>query len=235
MAFEQSVSINPASPDFNKDSGSGDVALSNFVHSDASDTENNVESGLRDDRIELGGGDDQANGNNGNDTVLGEDGNDTVNGGVGHDKVIGGDGNDVVLGSIGNDTNGRDTIIGGTGQDVMDGYMGDDFIIAGDRVDWNQELSDGQDVILFDSMGGHDTVWGFNAEEDVVFLTDGEDSDGIPGIDGLSFDYINGKHTLVTYNGQTMEFRNEIVTEDNFLIDTNLLDAAVRDAVIDLL
>ncbi|MEO1191781.1 MAG: VCBS domain-containing protein [Pseudomonadota bacterium] len=138
-----------------------------------------IGSGNGDDTIEAGGGRDRVNAGRGDDTVFGGGGADRVSGGDGDDLVDAGAGADEVFGGDGNDSiyagGGRDRVFGGNGDDRVDGGSGNDVLFVGD---------------------GDDSVAG-GAGDDAVFSGDGNDSvDGGSGDDTLNagdgIDHVDG-------------------------------------------
>ena len=110
------------------------------------------------------------------DTIFGGAGNDAANGNAGNDFLNGGEGNDQLWGNDGNDTIGVFPYYGTTifepGNDTMVGGLGDD-LIAGALVDWNGNLiNDGNDVIF--GQDGDDTLWG-GAGGDMIYGGAGDD------------------------------------------------------------
>jgi len=100
------------------------------------------------DRLDGGDGADTLSGDAGADTLGGGAGADTLSGGEGADTLSGGDSADRLSGDAGNDTlnggAGADTLAGGFGNDRMDGGAGDD-------------------IFVFDTDYGVDTIVGFDA------------------------------------------------------------------------
>lgn len=133
--------------------------------------------------INAKGGNDRINGMSGDDLLLGFGGDDVINGGDG-DDLIGfvkfgvvwanepddltkqqkrhGDGNDLIYGGNGNDRinagNGNDTLIGGAGSDSLNGGRG------------NDELYGGLNGDQFAYSQGHDVVFDFNPNEDLLLI-----------------------------------------------------------------
>jgi len=83
-----------------------------------------------------------------NSTMVGMGGNDNLIGGTGIDSLDGGDGQDILNGGAGDDW-----INGGAGNDVLRGGVG-------------------LDTYLFEGSFGHDTVYGYNVEEDTLIFSD---------------------------------------------------------------
>ena len=81
--------------------------------------------------------------------------NDTLNGGAGNDTLKGEVGNDILNGN-----DGADNLQGGSGNDTFDGGTGNDVLIGGDYdAYWGTYGGAGNDVYLFGSGGGQDTIY----------------------------------------------------------------------------
>jgi len=131
------------------------------------------------------GGNDRLDGGSGNDTLLGGGGNDTLIGGAGNDFLQGGGGNDITDGGAGIDTvsfadigtsvsvdvlnienvfgseNG-DVIAGDSFNNILNGSGGDDLLSGGL----------GQDIFVFESGTGNDTVSDFEDGLDILNISD---------------------------------------------------------------
>ncbi|WP_415401512.1 serine hydrolase [Tateyamaria sp. SN3-11] len=108
------------------------------------DGNDHLRGGRGNDKIGGGTGADHLFGRAGNDTLDGGDGNDLLQGGRGHDRLEGGDG--------------RDHLRGNHGDDVIDGGRGNDFMSGGQ----------GADVFVFQGDSGHDRIYGFDVDADVL-------------------------------------------------------------------
>ena len=103
----------------------------------------------------------------GRDRLYGEGGNDVMKAGAGKDYLDGGAGRDRLFGGK-ND----DELIGGDGKDLLNGGKGDDVLNGGagrDRI----KPGKGRDTIVYSALNeGIDTVIGFNANQDLIDLSD---------------------------------------------------------------
>ena len=106
-------------------------------------------------------------GGSGNDTLTGTEGNDLLNGRRGNDSLIGNAGNDTLIGG-----NGKDFLVGSAGDDLLDGGNGTDTLTGG--LD-NDTLTGGnrQDIFVFATLEGIDTINDFQLESDKIGLTEG--------------------------------------------------------------
>ena len=105
-----------------------------------------------------GSGDDTLTGTEGNDSLIGRRGNDSLIGNAGNDTLIGGNGKDFLVGSAGDDL-----LDGGNGTDTLRGGLGNDFLTGGNR----------QDIFVFASGEGIDTINDFQLGTDKIGLTEG--------------------------------------------------------------
>jgi hypothetical protein len=107
------------------------------------------------------------NGTNGNDTLTGNGGNDFLNGRNGNDSLIGNAGNDILIGG-----NGKDFLVGSAGDDLLNGDNGTDTLRGGLG---NDTLTGGnrQDIFVFASGEGIDTITDFQLGTDQIGLTEG--------------------------------------------------------------
>ena len=112
--------------------------------------------------------------------LLGLDGADHLRGGRGHDRIDGGPGRDHLFGRAGNDAlaggdghdvlhggRGQDRLLGGTGRDHLRGNQGDDTIDGGRGNDFMSGGA-GADVFVFHAHSGHDRIYGFDVNADVL-------------------------------------------------------------------
>jgi hypothetical protein len=106
-------------------------------------------------------------GGSGNDTLTGTEGNDFLNGRRGNDSLIGNAGNDTLIGG-----NGKDVLVGSAGDDLLDGGNGIDTLRGGLG---NDTLTGGnrQDIFVFASDEGIDTINDFQLGTDKIGLTEG--------------------------------------------------------------
>ena len=122
---------------------------------------NVLDGGAGDDFINGGVDEDNIDGGDGADVIYALDGKDLVQGGAGNDQIYGGAGDDQLLGDIGDDhlegNWGNDQLLGGDGADVLVGGDGNDTLAGGTGMDWLQGDA-GDDVYLFDSASGSDTI-----------------------------------------------------------------------------
>ncbi|MCB4378999.1 serine hydrolase [Synechococcus sp. MU1644] len=164
--------------------------------------------GYGDDKIDGGHGRDFIQGRDGDDNISGGDGNDFLRGDHGDDKIDGGDGRDHVRGGHGDDTlsggDGNDMIRGGEGDDILNGGAGRDLMWGGE----------GADTFVFQANAGHDRIFGFNANEDLLDFSQ----------TGLSFEDLQidsyGSHTRVSYGDNEVAIFStscEPLTEDSFI------------------
>lgn len=112
--------------------------------------------GKHDDIIHGGKDSDYINGNKGADVLYGDLGNDEIHGGKGDDNLIGGDGDDQLYGD-----KDSDLLHGGLGDDSLYGGKGDDTL----------EGNEGSDLFVFGKREGHDQILDFNANEDILAIS----------------------------------------------------------------
>ncbi len=186
---------------------------------DALAGDDTVAGGLGDDVILGGDGDDVLRGDaNSRNPQNGAGGNDIIFGGNGNDRIGGKAGNDILSGDAGNDLiwgdAGDDIIMGGTGNDIL---VGDNFSSGG-----------GNDLFVFGTGDGTDTILDFQVGSDRIGLVQGE----------LAFEDLtltqDGSNTLlgVTSSGETLAILNGVqassLTESSFTVVadvSNLEDA----------
>lgn len=161
--------------------------------------DDNIDGGVGRDHLRGQDGDDILNGGAGNDILNGGNGDDQLNGGGGRDYLRGGTGNDVLAGG-----NGGDVLRGGAGDDVLEGGAGRDYLWGGT----------GNDVFVFQLDSGHDRIFGFNPEEDLLDFSQ----------TGLSFDDLEisfrGSFTKISYSDAEVSIVGtacEPLTDDCFL------------------
>ena len=111
----------------------------------------------------------------GRDTLMGEEGDDWMNGNMGMDLMRGGPGNDYMRGGQDNDVligdDGDDTLYGDLEHDLLDGGNGNDVIVCGNDTGAGDYALDM--VILIKTNTGQDTVYGFEAHDEVyIFETE---------------------------------------------------------------
>jgi glycerophosphoryl diester phosphodiesterase len=160
-------------------------------------TESKLMAGLLGDDIIYGTeGDDILRGDqNSRDAGVGQvGGNDLIYGGAGNDRLGGKSGNDTLFGEIGNDR-----IWGDDGDDLLWGGLGNDTL-TGD----NQSGGKGSDVFVLSLDVGIDTIEDFQL-----------------GIDRIGF--VGGLNsTSLTFNGNRLEFGNEVLAILNGIDTANL-------------
>lgn len=123
------------------------------------------------------GGDDWIDGRGGSDNLWGSGGDDLLLGREGDDVIIGGGGDDLIIGGDGNDALGTNDLYQytGSGRDTLVGGRGDDDLSGGGepgRFGW-VDFADAPDRFLFaEEHGGfgHDTIRGFNDENDRILF-----------------------------------------------------------------
>ncbi|WP_299772631.1 serine hydrolase [uncultured Tateyamaria sp.] len=184
---------------------------------DAAHSDNQLIGGAGNDHLRGGHGDDKIDGGDGRDFIRGRDGDDSISGGEGNDflrgdhgddKIDGGDGRDHVRGGHGDDTlsggDGNDMIRGGEGDDILNGGAGRDLMWGGE----------GADTFVVQANAGHDRIFGFNADEDLLDFSQ----------TGLSFEDLQidsyGSHTRVSYGDNEVAIFStsyEPLTEDSFI------------------
>lgn len=168
--------------------------------------------GADNDWIHGGDGDDTINGGSGDDTLTGGGGHDVIYGASGVDIVIGGKGRDLIFGNQGNDTlygggaedriyggvnhdfidggGGADRLYGGDGSDTIKGGAGDDRLEGGTGGDTlnggggDDKLfgQGGHDTFIFADNFGVDTIYDFDANDDLEKI----DLSGVSAITGLT-------------------------------------------------
>jgi Ca2+-binding RTX toxin-like protein len=106
-------------------------------------------------------------GGSGNDTLMGTEGNDILIGLRGNDSLIGNAGNDTLIGG-----NGKDILVGSAGNDLLDGGNGDDTLTGGLGIDTLTD-GNGQNIFVFASGEGIDTITDFKLGTDKIGLTEG--------------------------------------------------------------
>jgi glycerophosphoryl diester phosphodiesterase len=121
-------------------------------------------------------------------------GNDLIYGGAGNDRLGGKSGNDTLFGEIGNDR-----IWGDDGDDLLWGGLGNDTL-TGD----NQSGGKGSDVFFLSLDVGIDTIEDFQLGIDRIGLVGGLNS------------------TSLTFNGNRLEFGNEVLAILNGIDTANL-------------
>jgi Ca2+-binding RTX toxin-like protein len=142
--------------------------------------------------INGGAGGDVITGSGVADTINGEAGPDTISGGGGADTLSGGGDNDTLTGG-----GGADTINGNGGNDVINGGNGDDNMDPG--------ASLGNDVFVFQTTFGNDTITGFGATPSATVGQDLLDIRAL-GITAATFNanvtrVAQGTNTLITITG----------------------------------
>jgi glycerophosphoryl diester phosphodiesterase len=160
-------------------------------------TESKLMAGLLGDDIIYGTeGDDILRGDqNSRDAGVGQvGGNDLIYGGAGNDRLGGKSGNDTLFGEIGNDR-----IWGDDGDDLLWGGLGNDTL-TGD----NQSGGKGSDVFFLSLDVGIDTIEDFQLGIDRIGLVGGLNS------------------TSLTFNGNRLEFGNEVLAILNGIDTANL-------------
>ena len=182
-------SLYPSHRRVRKTSGESDTATINGTEGDDS-----LSGGANDDPISGGGRTDSIEGGAGDDALFGGRGDDRLDGGAGNDRLEGGGGDDSLDGG-----DGADTLIGGFGDDTIVAGEGDDYVDGGagaDLIDFGGGAEDGADTIAFHPGTGHDTVTGFDPDEDAISVPSG------PTVDDLVFQATDDPAIwLVTYAG----------------------------------
>ncbi len=147
--------------------------------------------GEGDDEIHGNEGNDDINGGTGDDVLFGDNGDDLISAGADNDFVDGGTGDDKLRGEAGNDEmvggEGNDFIDGGAGDDILSGGEGNDKMVGGFGADtieggegndnlWggNWTGDEASDVFVFKSDTGKDFVHDFEAEHDLIDVSDFE-------------------------------------------------------------
>ncbi len=186
-----------------------------------------LDGGVGDDTLEGDEGDDTLDGGVGNDKLSGGEGKDHLDGGVGNDQLEGGSHDDVLIGNFGNDQikggSGKDQLFGNQGNDILKGGSDDDRLEGGGGDD-KLYVTQGNDTIVFGEFGGHDTVFGFDANprggQDKIDLTS-------LGLTAASFATdveitTSGDGTLITLaSGDSILLNNvaaSLITMDDFLL-----------------
>lgn len=176
------------------------------VHGDVGDSICFIEGDANANDIEGKGGPDYIAGLAGNDTLRGRQGDDTIAGGEGDDRIFGGTGIDTAdfsgaSAGVQVDLNagtatgeGQDSLFsienvtGSAFADVITGDAGDNVLNGGEGLDLLQGSSNpfgatGKDTFVFDNLLNGDTVIGFQANEDVIDV-----SELVTGFDPLADD-----------------------------------------------
>jgi len=150
------------------------------------------------DELDGGAGDDRAFGEAGNDKLFGKEGddqlfggtdNDTIDGGSGVDILWGDGGNDILLGKAGNDAldggDGNDELYGDEGDDILEGGIGQDQLYGGT----------GKDLFVFAAGAGTDTIFDFQADQDLLGLKNSLTFGQLAIVQGTG---INANNTLIS-------------------------------------
>ncbi|MBT9312782.1 S8 family serine peptidase [Leptothoe kymatousa] len=180
-----------------------------------------------DDTIAGGLGDDIIDGGDGNDILRGDlnlrgpqdniaGGNDVISGGNGNDTIGGKSGDDILSGDAGDDLiygdNGNDTLIGGTGNDVL---VGDNFSEAS-----------GDDLFVFGSNDGTDTVLDFEVGADKIALLEGD----LTFADLTITQTDNNTVLGIASTGETLAILNDVqattLGEDSFVVVSDVSSAS---------
>lgn len=178
------------------------------------DGNDRIDGGAGNDHLNGGNGDDRLFGRHGDDTLVGELGADRLFGGLGADVLDGGEGDDRLIGSRGSDTltggNGHDVLMGGGQDDVLYGGDGDDRI-AGGRGDDTLTGGDGDDFFIFENVrSGLDTITDFNAQEDIIQLSEA-------GLQNLSVSLQEGNTKIAHGTGNEILLLGVELTEADIL------------------
>lgn len=190
-----------------------------------------------------GDGDDSLIGDTENDTLLGGNGNDTLEGGhdddvlfgehdddelwgwLGNDILEGGKGDDTLFGEEGADIvsggEGNDSLVGGSENDTLWGFTGDDTLDGGAGDD-QLRAEAGNDVYLYFDGFGNDTIYGFEATNDL------EDID-LSGVSTVT-DYADLSANHMTQDGSDVLIDTGVGTIR--LESTNLADLNAADFIL---
>ncbi len=108
----------------------------------------------------------------GEDSLYGGEGNDFLNGNMGEDSLYGQNGNDLLRGGQDDDFLdggvGDDTLYGDLEADILYGGAGNDVLVLGN--DPNYGDGAGDTVSLFTADAGADTIYGFEAQFDRIYV-----------------------------------------------------------------
>ena len=148
------------------------------------------------------------------DTLAGEAGDsaDTLYGGSGADDITGGDGNDSIFGGDGMDSlyggSGVDFLSGGEGDDIIYGESGNDIILGGAGDD-QLHGGDGDDEFVFNLGDGNDTIFDFEAGDQLTF-------DGVSLADGDTVEITtDGNDVVITIIGKDGTETNKVTLKDS--------------------
>ncbi|GAA0825714.1 hypothetical protein GCM10009112_02170 [Marinomonas arenicola] len=135
-----------------------------------------LDGGSQNDTLYGDSGDDLLVGQSGNDNLYGGEGNDYLDAGYQNDYLDGGAGDDVLYGGGDNDTliggSGNDYLDSGDGVDKVDGGEGNDYLVGGGGVD-TLTGGEGSDIFALNyEWSATDVLTDFNAEEDVLDVSD---------------------------------------------------------------